>query len=169
MCPRMIAGPMAPGVGEPVYQPGLESGSSRDGTWMVPSALRPRSISDELTPMAGTATATGGDAGSKSGPAAEVGAGVAAGLSVGAIELGLTEATLGDGAADAESGVDAMTGADAAAVVPVPTDDDAERSPLRHQRPAGRLRQHRFQLRSRRCSRSNRRRCQLPHSARRTS
>src|SRR6478672_7910856 len=128
MWPRMMAGPMAPGVGEPVYQPGLESGSSRDGTWMVPSALRPRSISDELTPMAGTATATGGDAGSSNGPGAEVGAGAAAGLSVGAIELGLTEATLGDGAADAESGVDAMTGADAVAVVPVLSDESPDAS-----------------------------------------
>ncbi len=93
MWPRIIAGPKVPGVGEPVYQPGLESGSSSDGTSMVPSELRPRSISDELIPIAGTETATGGEAGSNKGPGA--GAGAAAGaLCIAAVEPGLLGAAL---------------------------------------------------------------------------
>jgi len=100
---------------------------------MVPSGLSPRSISEELTPMAGTATATGGDAGSSSGPGAEVGAG-AAGLSVGATGLALTGAGLGDGTADGGTvaGDDAVTAAgdvDVAAVVTAGIDASSDAVP----------------------------------------
>src|SRR6478672_3605160 len=110
MWPRMMAGPMVPGVGEPVYQPGLESGSSRDGTSMVPSELSPRSIRVESTPIAGTDTATGGEAGSNSGPGAGEPSVVAAGP--GLAGAGLTDAVTvgatgaGDGLEIADDGAE---------------------------------------------------------------
>ena len=70
----MIAGPIAPGVGEFRYQPGSESGSSSDGTSTDPSGLRPSSISGELMPMAGTERKAGGDA-ANTGPIDQTGSG----------------------------------------------------------------------------------------------
>src|SRR4051812_46785997 len=61
MCPRMMAGPMLPGVGEPLYQPAFESGSSSDGTWTVPSGFSPRVSIGEVTPSAGMVSDTGAE------------------------------------------------------------------------------------------------------------
>src|SRR5450756_1879387 len=54
----MIAGPSSPGVGPPVYQP---AGKASGGTPIDPSALRPRSIKVESTPIAPICRRTGED------------------------------------------------------------------------------------------------------------
>src|SRR5450631_2818611 len=58
MWPTMMAGPISPGVGAPVYQP---AGNARGGTCSDPSASSPRSISVLSTPIDGTCTRTGAD------------------------------------------------------------------------------------------------------------
>ena len=92
------------GRGELRYQPGLESGSSSEGTSTEPSGLRPSWINDELIPIAGTDSDTGGDAGS-TGP-------VVAGLGtiVGASGFdGLAGVELGaGGAAELEAAADVV-------------------------------------------------------------
>src|SRR6478752_8429334 len=70
----MIAGPSVPGVGVSRYQPGRASGSSSDGTWTVPSGLRPSSTSGLSTPMAGTDSVRGAESGSVVGAVGAVGA-----------------------------------------------------------------------------------------------
>src|SRR6478609_545054 len=82
----MMAGPRAPGAGESWYQPGFASGSSSDGTSTVPSGLRPSSTSALSTPMAGTESETGTDAGSVGSP-------------VGPVEVGPVD-SVGSGIAD---------------------------------------------------------------------
>ena len=110
----MIAGPSVPGAGELRYQPGLESGSSSDGTSTVPSAFRPSSISGELIPMAGTESAVGAAAGSTGpvGGAARSLGGSAAGAAVseagGSTAGGAAEGD--DGSAEAEGTGDEVVG-----------------------------------------------------------
>src|SRR5262249_30031603 len=66
--PMTTAGPASPGTGPSLYQPAWPGS---DGTWMVPSDARPRSVTAASTPIAGMrmwtgsglwrAPATGGD------------------------------------------------------------------------------------------------------------
>src|SRR5262245_9148013 len=119
----MIAGPIEPGVGESLYQPGFASGSSSDGTWMVPSALRPNSTSALSTPMEGTDSATGGAAGSVGAPA----------VAESTDELC---AAAGDGGGDAGATGPAGSGrpadpSSAAAAVGVPTASTPAEGPVR--------------------------------------
>src|SRR5664279_2806559 len=123
----MIAGPTAPGVGEFRYQPGLESGSSSDGTSTDPSGLSPSSMSGELIPIAGTDRLAGGDAGSTGpidparvwvGPGACMrdaagSGGASVCVRVGCIRAGeLPAATVGAGPASAAAGKDPREVAD---------------------------------------------------------
>src|SRR6478735_5327823 len=103
----MIAGPSVPGAGELRYQPGLESGSSSDGTSTVPSAFRPSSISGELIPMAGTESAVGAAAGS-TGPVGGAAAGAAVSEAGGSTAGGAAEGD--DGSAEAEGTGDEVVG-----------------------------------------------------------
>src|SRR2546423_15657354 len=54
----MIAGPVSPGVGRPVYQPAREKSA---GTSSVPSRLRPSGPIGAVTPTAATSTRIGGE------------------------------------------------------------------------------------------------------------
>ena len=56
MCPTMMAEPIAPGLGLPVYQPATEV---EDGTCNAPLDVRPRVISGVLTPINGMVSKTG--------------------------------------------------------------------------------------------------------------
>src|ERR1700731_4065498 len=55
----MTDAPIWPGVAEYLYQAALSALVEIGGTWIMPSALTPRSSSFELTPMAGISTDTG--------------------------------------------------------------------------------------------------------------
>ena len=56
MCPTMMAEPIAPGLGLPVYQPATEV---EDGTSNAPLDVRPRVTSWVLTPINGMVSKTG--------------------------------------------------------------------------------------------------------------
>src|ERR1700688_4869860 len=56
MCPTMMAEPMAPGRGLPVYQPATDT---VDGTCSAPFDCRPSVIRLVLTPMTGMVRDTG--------------------------------------------------------------------------------------------------------------
>src|SRR5579875_2913767 len=58
--PRMTAAPGWPGAGPYLYQP-VRSWSPSGGTWTVPSAFLPTSMTGALTPMAGMRMRTGTD------------------------------------------------------------------------------------------------------------
>src|SRR4030081_74363 len=60
MCPRMIAGPVAPGVGLWKSQPAC-IGWLTGGTWTVSSALSPSCTSVDRAPILGMSTETGSD------------------------------------------------------------------------------------------------------------
>src|SRR5690242_20116297 len=60
--PRMTADPVWPGVGESWYQPAGEPGSP-EGVWTSPLACLPSGVRAASTPMVGTSTRTGMDAG----------------------------------------------------------------------------------------------------------
>src|SRR5580704_14935528 len=66
----MTDDPIWPGVAEYLYHAALSEPVSSDGTWIVPSELRPRCSSFESTPMAGISTDTGSERGSD-GPRAD--------------------------------------------------------------------------------------------------
>src|SRR5215469_10941863 len=57
----MTDAPICPGVAEYLYQAASSAAVVTDGTWTVPSGLRPRCRSRECTPMAGMSTETGTD------------------------------------------------------------------------------------------------------------
>src|SRR3954452_8483207 len=86
----MIDGPSVPGAGEFRYQPGLESGSSKDGTSTDPSGFKPSWINGELMPMAGIDRVIGGGAGSTGptgvGPRAGTGAAAAGAAGTGSLD-----------------------------------------------------------------------------------
>src|SRR6476646_5786095 len=126
----MMAGPRAPGAGESRYQPGFASGSSSDGTWTVPSRLRPSSTSALSTPIAGTESLTGTDAGSVGGPVGPVEVGPVDSVGSGIADIdGVTAGELavaGDELADAVAGVElAPAGAAVAAGSPARPDPQA--------------------------------------------
>src|SRR5271170_4497120 len=56
MWPAMMAGPMTPGRGDPVYQPAT---AVEDGTCNAPSAARPSSTRRVCTPIRGMVSETG--------------------------------------------------------------------------------------------------------------
>src|SRR5215467_1410332 len=56
--PRTTAGPVSPGTGPSLYHPAW---LGSDGTWMVPSDARPRSVTLASTPIAGMRMRAGGE------------------------------------------------------------------------------------------------------------
>src|SRR5215831_9604597 len=66
----MTDDPIWPGVAEYLYHAARPEFVRMDGTWIVPSAFRPRCSSLESTPMAGMCTDTGSERASD-GPRAE--------------------------------------------------------------------------------------------------